>query len=188
MHMQQEVLSALHAAHQGVTAMNARAETSVFWPGITNQIIGARAKCEDCNRMVPSQPSAPPTTPIDPTYPFQCICSDYFKYMGSSYLIIVDRYSNWIIVQEASDGAKGFLKNLRYPRWAGKWWWSGVQGRRNCQISECMGVRHRKSSVAFPISNCRAEVGVKTCKRMIRGNTGPNGEIDVDKFQRAMLQ
>ena len=28
--LQQEVLSALHAAHQGVTAMNARAETSVF--------------------------------------------------------------------------------------------------------------------------------------------------------------
>ena len=29
-----EGLSALHAAHQGVTAKNAKAETSVFWPGI----------------------------------------------------------------------------------------------------------------------------------------------------------
>ena len=49
-------------------------------------------------------------------------------------------------------------------------------------------MKHRIFSVAFPHSNCRAEVGVKTCKRMITGNTGPNGEIDIDKFQRAMLQ
>ena len=48
--LQQEVLSALHAAHQGVTAMNFRAETSVFWPGITNQIIEVRARCGDCNK------------------------------------------------------------------------------------------------------------------------------------------
>ncbi|XP_043197629.1 uncharacterized protein LOC122368069 [Amphibalanus amphitrite] len=49
------------------------------------------------------------------------------------------------------------------------------------------GVRHRRSSVAFPHANCRAEVGVKTVKRMIEGNTGDNGELNVRRFQRAML-
>ena len=49
-------------------------------------------------------------------------------------------------------------------------------------------MHHRISSVAFPHSNCRAEVGVKMCKRLIMGNTGPNGELDVPKFQRAILQ
>ena len=193
--LRHEVLSALHAAHQGVTAMNARAEISVFWPGITAQILEVRTKCQDCNRMAPSQPSAPPTTPTDPTYPFQCICSDYFKYMGSNYLIIVDRYSNWPVVNKASDGAKGLVKSLReafvtygIPEELASDGGPEYASTETSTFLKSWGVRHRISSVAFPHSNCRAEVGVKTCKRMITGNAGPNGEIDVDKFQRAMLQ
>jgi len=42
--------------------------------------------------------------------------------------------------------------------------------------------------VAFPHSNCRAEIGVKTAKRMITDNTGPYGKLDTNKFQRAILQ
>lgn len=49
------------------------------------------------------------------------------------------------------------------------------------------GVHHRLSSVALPHSNGRAKIGVKTCKLMIMDNTGPYGEINLDKFQRAML-
>ena len=49
-------------------------------------------------------------------------------------------------------------------------------------------MHHRLSSVAFPHSYCRAEVGVKTVKRLITDNTGPNGEIETDSLQRAILQ
>ena len=37
-------------------------------------------------------------------------------------------------------------------------------------------------------SNCRAEVGVKTVKRLITGNIGKDGAINVDAFQAAILQ
>ena len=50
------------------------------------------------------------------------------------------------------------------------------------------GIHYRLSSVAFPHSNCRAEVGIKTIKRLITGNVGKDGAINVDAFQEAILQ
>ena len=50
------------------------------------------------------------------------------------------------------------------------------------------GVRHRVSSVSFPQSNGRAEVAVKTAKRLLLSNTGPTGSLYHDRFLPAMLQ
>ena len=50
------------------------------------------------------------------------------------------------------------------------------------------GVHYRVScSVAHSHSNCRAELGVKTVKRMLVGSTGPGDSLNTDAFQRAML-
>ena len=35
----------LHSAHQGVSCMTSRSESSVFWPGITPAIANLRARC-----------------------------------------------------------------------------------------------------------------------------------------------
>ena len=49
-------------------------------------------------------------------------------------------------------------------------------------------VHHRISSAYHPQSNGRAEVAVKTAKRLLRSNVGPNGSLDNDKLLRALLQ
>ena len=53
------VLDSLHAAHHCISSMTARADNSVFWPGITADIKRISLSCEDCNRNAPSQLSAP---------------------------------------------------------------------------------------------------------------------------------
>ena len=79
-----EVLSTIHAAHQGVSMMIARAESSVFWPGISADISTTRTNCEHCHRMAPSQPGAQPIPPIPVVHPLQATSP------MSHHLIIVD--------------------------------------------------------------------------------------------------
>ena len=47
-HLRSDVLVSLHAAHHGTSSMRSRAESSVFWPGITNDIIGKSQKTRLC--------------------------------------------------------------------------------------------------------------------------------------------
>ena len=58
-------------------------------------------------------------------------------------------------------------------------------------VQDCLrrwGVHHRLSSAYFPHSNCRAELAVKTGKRMLRDNMSAQGKLNTDKIMRARMQ
>ena len=44
------------------------------------------------------------------------------------------------------------------------------------------------SVTAFPHSNCRIELSVKTIRILLRNNVGSHVSLEVDKFRRGMLQ
>ena len=52
---------------------------------------------------------------------------------------------------------------------------------------QAYGIYHRITSVANPHANCRAELAVKTVKRLLRDNIGLSGTLDTAKFSRALL-
>ena len=56
------------------------------------------------------------------------------------------------------------------------------------QLLHDWGVQHRLSSVAYPQSNGRAELAVKSAKRIISGDTAQAASLDNDCTARAILQ
>ena len=194
-----EVISTLHSAHQGVSGMNERAKIGVYWPGITKDIQEARDHCTSCNKITPSQPRLPPTEPHIPTTPFESIACDYFKYMGHYYLVAADRLSGWIELQQVKvgtieAGAEGFCKALRrlmvtfgVPVEVSTDWGPEFKGYETQDFFNRWGIHHRRSSSYNPSSNGRAELGVKTGKRLLMENIGPSGELNTDRVVQALL-
>ena len=194
------VLDSLHAAHQGISAMQMRAQAFFFWPGMTSDISEKRNQCQHCNTNAPS-PAATHSQPAEPpSCPFEHIFADFFDFGGHHYLVAGDRLSGFTEVFHtptgtSSAGARGLIKCLR------KWFATfGVPKQLSSDggpefssestrvFLKSWGVSHRVSSAYHPQSNGRAEVAVKSVKRLMRANVGSMGSLDTDKFLRAMLQ
>ena len=192
-----DTLRALHAAHQGVGRMASRAHSAVFWPGMSTDLVRTRAKCQECWRIAPSQPAMPPVTPQPPTRPFQAIAADFFTLRGAGYLVIVDRFSGWphIVTSLSGQGARGFCRALRsYFSTFGVPDELSTDGGPEFSAVETQdllkrwGVRHRLSSAYHPQSNGRAEVAVKSMKRLLLTHTTADGGIETDAVAAGLLQ
>ena len=194
------ILQGLHSAHQGVSAMQSRAQSIVFWPGMTLDIQETRSKCLQCNRNAPSQAPIPSEPAVPPLTPFEQIFADFFEFGGHHYLVAGDRLSGWSEIfstpsGSAWSGARGLIGCLRslfstfgvpdeLSSDGGPEFTAGVTR----DFLNTWGVRHRISSAYHPQSNGRAEVAVKSAKRLLRSNVGPNGSLNNDKLLMALLQ
>ena len=198
--LHRKVLQHLHAAHQGTSAMEQCARAIVFWPGMSKDICETWEGCCDCNRNAPSHAATPPLPALLPSTPFEAIFADFFDHGGCHYLVVSDRLSGWVEILSSTSGtdlggASGLLWHL--------WTFFATFGvpeelssnggpefiaSKTENFHRLWGIKHQLSSVGFPQSNRRAEVAVKTAKRLLMANTGPTGSLDQDRFLRAILQ
>ena len=81
--LREDVLRALHQAHQGSTSMALRAGNTVWWPEICGALNWVCEGNGQCRRNAPSQPATPPVILRMPDYPFQLVATDYFAYGGN---------------------------------------------------------------------------------------------------------
>ena len=194
------ILEGLHSAHQGVSSMELRAQSIVFWPGMTRDIHEIRAKCRICNRNAPSQAPTPSEPAEPPSTPFEQVFADFFDFGGHHYLVIGDRLSGWSEIFATPSGshysgARGLIACLRsffstfgVPQELSSDGGPEFTASATREFLQRWGVHHRVSSAYFPQSNGRAEVAVKSAKRLLRSNVGPTGTLDNDKLLRALLQ
>jgi len=196
--LRQQMLEAIHAAHQGITGMIGRVEDTVFWPNITNDILRTRGNCLTCARDAPSQPAGTPVAPPVPSFPFQYVVGDYFSLAGNNYLVLGDRFSGWLSIYSAGNGefdakslvnrSREYFTNFNIPEEIATDGGPQMTSDVFQKSLKVWGIRHRLSSAYNPHSNCRAEIAVKAGKRLLRDNVGHHGSLDTDKVMRAVMQ
>ena len=193
--LRSRILEGLHAGHQGVSSMSANARERLFWPRLDGDINRTRMQCRECNVNAPSQPAEPQIITPDPELPFEQVCTDFCEIGSSSYLIYADRFSTWTEIARMKD-KKGPTMKKSLLRWFATF---GVPD----EISNDGGppfnaleyedflkrwnITMRKSSAYYAQSNGRAEVAVKTAKRILLGNIDSSGEVDTEAVTRALL-
>ena len=195
--LRNRLLQVLHAAHQGVDGMTARASNSIYWPGMNASVRQKRESCDTCNKIAPSQAREPLKLLPSPDYPFQQLCMDAFELCGNHYLAAVDRFSNWLLVFHirCDPRAKHIIQSLQSifmtygtPE---KLFTDGGLPFQAQEVNKFLNdwqVEHVVSSASYPQGNGRAELAVKTAKRILRDNTARDGSLNTDKACRAFLQ
>ena len=174
--------------------MTLRAEQSVFWPGMSEDIRNTRAAYSTCNIIAPSQSNMPPVPPVIPAYPFQHICCDYFALHGNYFGVVVDRFSGWFKIYKGRGGdtclvdmMTRLFQDMGVPDTITS---DGGPEFKSEKFKSCLrqfGVRHRLTSVGFAHANTRAELAVKSAKRLLRDNMSPTGGLDNVAVARAVL-
>ena len=184
-----EVLECLHAAHQGVNRMLANARERLFWPGIAASLFQIRTQCRGCNEITPSQARESLTKPTTPQFPFEQTVVDF-----CDILTFADRYTSWVEASLMKDPtAKKVCNNLQ------SWFCTygapqeqASDGGPPFQSQECQqflkdwGIKQHLSSAHY-LHNRRAELAVKTARRILLNNINSAGRLQNDHTTRALM-
>ena len=98
-----EALKLTHSPHLGIVKTKDRASTSFFWPSISQDIESHLSECHPCATFQEKQPKE--TLLNDPvsTKPWHALSMDNFDFNGKHYLIVVDRFSKFVVVKPSKD-------------------------------------------------------------------------------------
>lgn len=84
----------LHGGHQGIQRCRTRARSSVWWPGLSQQIGKFVKNCTVCAKNATPNKEPLMASPL-PDYPWQKVGTDLFSLNGVDYLIVVDYFSRY---------------------------------------------------------------------------------------------
>ena len=172
-----DVLARLHASHQGMVRTKQRARQTVYWPGLSNDIVKVIQNCQSCQELHASQSSEPFAMEPSPSRVFEDTSANLFAFAGNSYLVYVDRLSRWpslrvwnkhdptsrdvVRVLREFFTALGVLVQFRSD--------NGPQ-INSCEFTQFLlrwGVQHAPSTPHYPQSNGLTESAVHAMKRLV---------------------
>ncbi|XP_028514411.1 uncharacterized protein K02A2.6 [Exaiptasia diaphana] len=178
--MRLEILEKIHEGHQGITKCRARAQRSVWWPGLSRQIEDLVRTCRKCaeHRVNHKEPMIPTAVP---ERPWQSLGTDLCFVKGKPYLIVVDYFSKYVEVSLlntlnsaetiramesifARHGTPDVVRSDNGPQY---------DSNEFAKFASDWDFRHVTSSPIYPQSNGGAERAVQTVKNLLKKSTEP---------------
>jgi len=181
--LRQDILEKIHAGHLGITKCRARAQESVWWPGLSTEIAEMIKRCQVCieDRTDRKEPLIPSEFP---SRPWQKVGLDLFKLSGKWYLVLEDFYSRFpevremrsLTARESVEICKSFFSRHGVPEEVRSDCGSQFQELDQSEFrrfAKEWGFTHVTSSPRYPQSKGFAESAVKTVKKLLKKNTDP---------------
>ncbi len=174
--LRQTILDKIHDGHQGVQKCKERAKMTVWWPRITQDIVGKVATCTFCQKNKPSQRSEPLITTPLPQRPWHRLGVDLCEYGNKSYLIVMDYFSRYLeiahLTRTTTQQVVGRLKNMFAHHGIAEEVITdnGPQftSAEFATFGEYYGFSHTTTSPHFPQANGQVERGVQLAKNILK--------------------
>lgn len=111
-----ELLNIIHQSHQGVVSCKKQAQETIYYPGLSTDVENMVLNCPTCQKYSKSNPREPLMPHEIPQFPWQKIGIDFKSLGPMNFLVIVDYYSKFCIVNKLStktaDSVISTLKNI----------------------------------------------------------------------------
>ena len=92
--LQQDTFNKIHEGHQGIERCCMRANSCVWWPGLSTHIAQKVRSCTICCRDSIHRKEPLITSPL-PEHPWQVVGTDFFEFERKNYLVVVDYFSRY---------------------------------------------------------------------------------------------
>jgi len=179
--LQRRTLKKIHAGHQGIQRCRLRANTAVWWPGISHEIENMVQQCHTCAQNANPRKQQVIATEL-PDYPWQKVATDLFHYKGVTYIAVVDYFSRYPEVQAlkstTSESIIKALKNVfsRHGIPEAVCSDNGPQytSSKFAEFAISYDFKHVTSSPHFPQSNGQIKRTVQTVKRLFKESKDPH--------------
>ncbi|UYV70685.1 K02A2.6-like, partial [Cordylochernes scorpioides] len=182
-----KILKLIHEGHQGTNSCLRRARDSIYWHGMSQDIINTVENCRTCQANQRNKTKEPMIIKEIPSLPWEIVAADIFSIKGKNYLLITDNYSGFIDFKEMK--TMNSAETIEYLK---KWF--SVHGiprlletdngpnftsRDFKDFQKKWLFDHQTSSPLYPKSNGLAERAVQTAKNLIRKCLDSGQEVEL---------
>ena len=175
--LQKETLQRIHMGHLGIEKCKKRTSSSVWWPGVMQQVAQVVQNCQECAKQ--TKPGKKPlVSTVFPKFPWQVVGTDLFELNKNNYLLVVDYFSCYpkvvkltsttsttivLILKSifARHGIPEVLRSDNGPQYA---------SAEFMTFASSYGFQHITSSSKLPQSNWQAEQCVQIVKNLLKSS------------------